>query len=100
MKAGMLFLGALDFPTASFAAIFAALSVALLFVRGSIVGAAMLLGLAFGLSGFAGDVEREDLVYLEAEPFTPLVLTRLKFDSRSTEVGRVPATDAGRIRPF
>ena len=40
----------------SFVAVsFAALSAALLFMRGAIVGAATLLGLGFGLSGFAGD---------------------------------------------
>lgn len=102
-KAGILFLGAFDFPALSFvAAIFAALSAALLFVRGAIVGTATLLGLGFGLPGFAGDVEREVLVGLVAELLTPLVLTPLEFVSatRRTDVERVPTTEAGRLRPF
>ena len=84
------------------AAILAALNAALLFVRGAIVGAAILLGLGFGLSGFAGDVGREVLVGLEAGLLTPLVLTPLEFVfvARRTDVERVPATDAGRVRPF
>ena len=67
-------------------------------MRGAIVGAAKLLGLGFGLSGFAGDVEREVLVDL----VDPLVLTTLEFvfATRRTDVERVPATDAGRVRPF
>ena len=101
----MLFLGALDFPTLSFvAAILAALSNALLFVRGAIVGPATLLGLGFGLSGFAGDVGREVLVGFLAELLTPFVLIPLEFVfvARRTDVERVPATDAGRkeARPF
>jgi len=77
------------------AVILAALSKALLFVRGVIVGAT-LLGLGFGLSGFAGEVEREVL----ADLVTPLVLAPLEFVSaaRRTDVERVPATDAGRGR--
>lgn len=84
------------------AAIFAALSAALLFVRGTIVGTEILLGRAFGLSGFAGDVEREVLVDFVTGPSIPLGLTPLEFvfDSRRTDVKRVPATDAGRARPF
>jgi len=67
MKAGRLFLGAFDFLTLSFiAAILAALSAALLFVRGVIVGPETLLGLGFGLSGLTGDIEREALVRLVA----------------------------------
>jgi len=100
-KAGTLFLGAFGFPTLSFvAAILAALSAALLFVRGVIVGAT-LLGLGLGLSGFAGDVEREVLVDL-VTGLTPLVFTTLEFVfvARRTEVKRVPATDAGRGRPL
>lgn len=94
----MLFLDVFDFLTPSFvAAIFAALSAALLFVRGTIVGTAILLGRAFGLSGLAGDVEREVLVGFAAGPLT---LLEFVFDSRRTEVKRVPATDAGRVRPF
>lgn len=103
MKAGMLFLGAFGFPTLSFvAAILAALSAALLFVRGAIVGAAILLGLGFGLSGFAGDVGRVVLVGLVTGLLTPLVLIPLEFVfvARRTDVERVPATDAGRVRPF
>lgn len=99
----MLFLDAFDFPALPFvAAIFAALNAALLFVRGTIVGAAMLVGLGFGLSGFAGDVEREDLVDLEAEGLTPLVLVPLEFmfAARRTDVECVPTADAGRVRPF
>jgi len=99
----MLFLGAFDFPALSFvAAILAALSAALLFVRGVIVGPATLLGLGFGLSGFAGDMEREVLVRLTAELLAPLVLTPLEFVfvARRTDVERVPVTDAGRVRPF
>lgn len=99
----MLFLGAFDFPALSFAAaIFAALSAALLFVRGAIVGAATLLGLGLGLSGFAGDKEREVFVGLVAELLVPLVLTPLEFMfvARRTDVERVPATEAGRLRPF
>jgi len=95
----MLFRGALGFPTLSFiAAILAALNAALLFVRGAIVGAETLLGLGFGLSGFAGEVEREVL----ADLVTPLVFTPLEFVSaaRRTDVERVPATDAGRGRLF
>lgn len=102
-KAENLFPGAFGFPTVSFvAAIFAALSAALLFVRGAIVGAATLLGLGFGLSGFAGDMEREVLTGLVTELLTPLVLTPLEFVSaaRRTDVERVPATDAGRLRTF
>lgn len=102
-KAGMLFLDAFDFLTPSFvAAIFAALSAALLFVRGTIVGTAILLGRAFGLSGFAGDVEREVFVDFVTGLSTPLGLALLEFvfDSRRTDVKRVPATDAGRLRPF
>lgn len=101
-KAGMLFLGAFDFPTLSFvAAILAALSAALLFVRGAMVGAATLLGLGFGLSGFTGDVEREVLADL-VTGLTPLVFTPLEFVfvARRTDVGGVPATDAGRTRPL
>jgi len=103
MKAGRLFLDAFDFPTLSFiAAILAALSAALLFVRGVIVGPATLLGLGFGLSGLAGDMEREALVRLVAGLLTPLVLTPLEFVfvARRTDVERVPVTDAGRVRPF
>lgn len=39
---------------------------------------------------------------LVAEPLTPFVLTPLEFVSaaRRTDVGRVPATEAGRLRPF
>lgn len=99
----MPFLGVFDFPTLSFvAAILAALSAALLFVRGAIVGAATLLGLGLGLSGFAGDVERDDLMGLAAGLLTPLVLVPLEFVSaaRRTDVERVPATEAGRVRPF
>jgi len=99
----MLFLGAFDFPAlSSVAAILAALSSALLFVRGANVGAAMLLGLGFGLSGFVGDVEREVLVDLVAEVSTLFVLIPLEFMfvARRTDVERVPATDAGRVRPF
>lgn len=102
-NAATLFLGALDFPAVSFVpAILAALNAALLFVRGAIVGAATLLGRGFGLSGFAGDMEREVLIGLVAERLTPLVLTPLEFVSaaRRTDVERVPATDAGRLRPF
>ena len=79
----------------------AALSAALLFVRGVIVGAATLLGLGLGLSGFAGDVEREVLADL-ATGLTPLVFTPLVFvfAARRTDVERVPATDAGRGRPL
>ena len=98
----MLFLGAFDFPALSFvAAILAALSAALLFVRGVIVGPATLLGLGFGLSGFAGDVEREVLADL-VTGLTPLVFTPLEFMfvARRTDVERVPATDAGRVRPL
>jgi len=101
-KAGMLFLGAFDFPTLSFvAAILAALSAALLFVRGAMVGAATLLGRGFGLSGFTGDVEREVLADLVAG-LAPLVFTPLEFVfvARRTDVERVPATDAGRTRPL
>jgi len=67
-------------------------------MRGAIVGAAKLLGLGFGLSGFAGDVEREVL----ADLMPPLGLTTLEFvfATRRTDVERVPATDAGRVRPF
>jgi len=102
MKAGMFFLGVFDFPTLSFvAAILAALSAALLFVRGAIVGAPTLLGLGFGLSGFAGDVDREVLAGL---PLTPLVLIPVEFVfvARRTDVERVPATEAGRkeVRPL
>jgi hypothetical protein len=103
-KAGMLFLGAFGFPTLSFvAAILAALSSALLFVRGAIVGVAKLLGLGFGLSGFAGDVGREALAVLVVGLLAPLVLILLEFvfATRRTDVERVPATDAGRrVRPF
>jgi len=98
MKAGMVFLGVFGLLTLSFvAAILAALSAALLFVRGAIVGAQTLLGLGRSLSGFAGDVEREVFADL-----TPLVLFPLEFVSvaRRTDVERVPATDAGRVRPF
>jgi len=71
-------------------------------VRGAIVGAAILTGLRFGLSGFTGDVGREVLVGLVTEPLAPLGLTPLEFVfvARRTDVGRVPATDAGRDRPF
>lgn len=67
-------------------------------MRGAIVGPATLLGLGFGLSGFAGEVEREVLADLVA----PLVFTPLEFVSaaRRTDVERVPATDAGRGRLF
>ena len=95
----MVLRGAFGFATLSFiAAIFAALSAALLFVRGVIDGAATLLGLGLGLSGFAGEAEREVL----ADLVTPLVFTPLEFVSaaRRTDVGRVPATDAGRGRLF
>ena len=100
----MFFLGAFAFPTLSFmAAILAALSAALLFVRGAIVGAQTLLGLGFGLSGFAGDVGREVLVGFLAAPVTPLVLVPLVFVfvARRTDVERVPATETGRkeVRP-
>lgn len=98
----MFLLGAFDFPALSFvAAILAALSAALLFVRGAIVGAATLLGLGLGLSGFAGDIEREVLMGL-VTGLTPLVFTPLEFvfAARRTDVERVPATDAGRVRPF
>jgi len=98
----MLFLGAFGFPTLSFvAAILAALSAALLFVRGAMVGAATLLGLGFGLSGFAGDVEREVLADL-VTGLIPLGFTPLEFVfvARRTDVERVPATDAGRVRPL
>ena len=101
-KAGMLFLGAFGFPTLSFvAAILAALSAALLFVRGVIVGPATLLGLGLNLSGFAGDVERVVLAGL-VTGLTPLVFTPLEFVfvARRTDVERVPATDAGRVRPL
>ena len=96
-------MGAFDFPRpSSVAAIFAALSAALLFMRGAIVGAEKLLGLGLGLPGFAGDVERDVLGVSVAELLTPFVLTRLEFVSvaRRTDVERVPATDAGRVRPF
>ena len=101
----MLFLGGLDFPTPSFiAAILAALNAALLFVRGAIVGVATLLGLGLGLSGFAGDVDREVLVGFLTGLLTPFVLTPLEFvfAARRTDVERVPATEAGRkeVRPF
>jgi hypothetical protein len=103
----MVFLGAFGFPTLSFvAAILAALSAALLFVRGVIVGPATLLGLGLGLSGFAGDTEREVLAGLVTGltplGFTALVFTTLEFVfvARRTEVERVPATDAGRVRPL
>lgn len=99
----MLLLGVFDFPMLSFvAAIFAALNAELLFGRGAIVGAAILLGLGFGLSGFAGDMEREVLVGLETGLLTPLGFTPLElvFAARRTDVGRDPATDAGRVRPF
>jgi len=100
-KAEILFLRAFRFTTLSFvAAIFAALSAALLFVRGVIAGAAMLLGLGFG---FTGDLEREVLMGVVAELLTPLVLNPLEFVSvtRRMDVERVPATDAGRrVRPF
>jgi hypothetical protein len=101
----MPFLGVFDFPAVSFvAAILAALSAALLFVRGVIVGPATLLGLGLGLSGFAGEVERDDLVGLLVNFLTPLVLTPLEFVSvaRRTDVVRVPETEAGRtgVRPF
>jgi len=104
-KAGMFFLGVFGFPTLSFvAAILAALSAALLFVRGAIVGAQTLLGLGFGLSGFAGDVDREVLVGFLAAPLTPLVLVPLEFVfvARRMDIERVPATEAGRkeVRPF
>jgi len=80
------------------AAIFAALSAALLFVRGVIVGAAKLVD---RLLGFAGDVERDVLADLTTGSLTLLVLTPLEFVfvSRRTD-GRVPATDAGRVRPL
>ena len=101
----MFFLGVFGFPTLSFvAAILAALSAALLFVRGAIVGAQTLLGLGFGLSGFAGDVDREVLVGFLAAPLTPLVLVPLEFVfvARRMDIERVPATEAGRkeVRPF
>lgn len=101
----MVFLGAFDFPALSFvAAILAALSAALLFVRGAIVGAAILLGLGFGLSGFAGDIDREVLTGFLAELLTPLVLIPLEFVfvARRTDVERIAATEAGRkeARPF
>lgn len=97
----MVFLDVFDFLTLSFViAILAALSAALLFVRGAIVGPATLLGLGLGLSGFAGDVEREVL----ADLLAPLVFISLEFVSaaRRTDVERVPATEAGRkeARPF
>jgi hypothetical protein len=71
-------------------------------MRGAIVGAEKLLGLGLGLPGFAGEVGREVLGVLVAEPLTPLVLIRLEFVSaaRRTDVDRVSATDAGRVRPF
>jgi hypothetical protein len=101
----MFFLGVFDFPRLSLvAAILAALSAALLFVRGAIVGAPTLLGLGFGLSGFAGDVDREVLVGFLVGLLAPLVLTPLEFVfvARRTDVERVPATEAGRreVRPF
>ena len=101
----MFFLGVFDLPTLSFVAtILAALSAALLFVRGAIVGAQTLLGLGFGLSGFAGDVGREVLVGFLAAPLTPLVLVPLEFVfvARRTDAERVPATEAGRkeVLPF
>jgi len=103
----MLFLGVFVFPTLSFvAAILAALNAALLFVRGAIVGAAMLLGLGFGLSGFAGDAGREVLAGLEIGLLTPLGFTPLEFVfvarvvARRMDDERVPATDAGRVLPF
>lgn len=97
-KAGLFILGAFDFLAISFAsAILAALSAALLFVRGVIVGAATLLGRGFGFSGFAGDVGREILATDLALGFTPLEFV---FVARRTEDERVPATDAGRVRLF
>ena len=71
-------------------------------MRGVIVGAATLLGLGLGLSGFAGDIERVLLMGLVAELLTPLVWVPLVFvfAVRRTDVVRVPATDAGRVRPF
>jgi hypothetical protein len=81
-------------------AILAALSAALLFVRGVIVGAATLLGLGFGLSGFAGGVERVLLVDLVTELLTPLGLVPLVFVFVvwRMDVVRVLSTDAGRVR--
>jgi hypothetical protein len=67
-------------------------------MRGAIVGAAKLLGLGLGLSRFAGDMEREVLVGLVAP--LPLITLEFVFASRSTDVRRVPATDAGRVRLF
>ena len=96
----MVFLGALGFPTLSFvAAILAVLSAALLFVREVIVGAATLLGLGLGLSSSAGDIERVLLMGLMVNPLVlvPLVFV---FALRRTDVVRVPATDAGCVRPF
>lgn len=78
----------------------AALSAALLFVRGVIVGAATLLGRGFGFCGFAGDVGREVLAGLVTDMARGLTPLEFVFVARRTDVERVPATDAGRVRPF